>query len=93
VEELIGPDTVNTVPPETLAAFRDHGRASATLEARVDEAEAVLSRLETAGISLKAVTDELLIDGLKKFVDPFQKLMSTVEQRFREACERQQRVE
>jgi transaldolase/glucose-6-phosphate isomerase len=88
VEELIGPDTVNTVPPETLAAFRDHGRASATLEARVDEAEAILARLETAGISLKAVTDELLIDGLKKFVDPFQKLMSTVEQRFREACER-----
>jgi transaldolase/glucose-6-phosphate isomerase len=90
VEELIGRETVNTVPPETLAAFRDHGRASVTLEARLDEAEAVLSRLEAAGISLKSVTDELLIDGLKKFVDPFHKLMSTVEQRFREACERAQ---
>ena len=89
VEELIGPETVNTVPPETLAAFRDHGRVAATLDAGVAEAEAVLARLEGAGISLKAVTDELLIDGLKKFVDPFQKLMSTVERRFREACERE----
>jgi transaldolase len=88
VEELIGPETVNTVPPETLAAFRDHGRAGATLQARLDEAEALLARLEAAGISLEAVTDELLVDGLKKFVDPFHKLMSTVEQRFREACER-----
>ena len=63
--------------------------ASATLQAGLDEAESVLSRLEAAGISLKAVTDALLIDGLKKFVDPFQELMATVEQRFREACERE----
>jgi transaldolase/glucose-6-phosphate isomerase len=89
VEELIGPETVNTVPPETLAGFRDHGRVRASLQADVAQAEAVLARLERAGISLKDVTDDLLIDGLKKFVDPFHKLMSTVEQRFREACERQ----
>lgn len=89
VEELIGPDTVNTVPPETLAAFRDHGKAAPTLESGLDEARAVLARLEMAGISLKTVTDELLLDGLEKFVQPFHKLMGTVEKRFREAVGRE----
>jgi len=85
VEELIGPETVNTVPPETLAAFRDHGRARPTLEADLPAAEATLAELEQAGISLRKVTDDLLADGLKKFVEPFTRLLKAVERRCREA--------
>jgi transaldolase/glucose-6-phosphate isomerase len=85
VEELIGPQTVNTVPPETLAAFRDHGRPAATLEAGLDDAHNVLAQLESVGISLAQVTEELLADGLKKFVDPFTKLLDVVDRRCREA--------
>ena len=85
VEELIGPDTVNTVPPETLSAFRDHGRPRASLEEEVSEAMDTLDALEKAGISLDKATDELLADGVKKFVEPFAKLLKAVERRCREA--------
>jgi transaldolase/glucose-6-phosphate isomerase len=85
VEELIGPETVNTVPPETLSAFRDHGRPRASLEEGVTEAMDILDNLENAGVSLKQVTDDLLADGLKKFVEPFTKLLKAVERRCREA--------
>jgi len=85
VEELIGPETVNTVPPETLSAFRDHGRPRASLEEDVTGAMDLLDSLEKAGISLKQVTDDLLADGLKKFVEPFTKLLKAVERRCREA--------
>ena len=60
VEELIGPDTVNTMPPETLDAFRDHGRPRASLEQDIAGAMATLDALETSGISLKTVTADLL---------------------------------
>jgi transaldolase len=79
VEELIGPNTVNTMPPETLAAFRDHGDPSSTLESDIAGAEKVLDELGKAGISLDKVTDELLIDGVKKFVEPYTHLLATVE--------------
>jgi transaldolase len=79
VEELIGPDTINTMPPETLAAFRDHGRPRATLESGVAEAKTVLDELEKAGISLDRITDELLVDGVKKFVEPYTQLLAAVE--------------
>jgi transaldolase / glucose-6-phosphate isomerase len=85
VEELIGPDTVDTVPPDTLTAFRDHGRPRPSLEEDVTEAMQVLEDLDKAGISLKAVTDELLADGVKKFVEPFTRLLKAVERRSREA--------
>jgi transaldolase/glucose-6-phosphate isomerase len=85
VEELIGPDTVNTVPPETLTAFRDHGRPRPSLEEDVTDAMQVLEDLEKVGVSLKAVTDDLLADGVKKFVEPFTKLLKAVERRSREA--------
>jgi transaldolase/glucose-6-phosphate isomerase len=85
VEELIGPETVDTVPPETLAAFRDHGRARPTLEADLPAAQATLGELEKAGISLRKVTDDLLADGLKKFAEPFTRLLKAVERRCREA--------
>ena len=84
VEELIGPDTVNTVPPETLAAFRDHGQARPTLETDIAGAKQVLEDLEKA-VSLRKVTDDLLADGLKKFVEPFTRLLKAVQRRCREA--------
>jgi transaldolase/glucose-6-phosphate isomerase len=85
VEELIGPDTVDTVPPDTLAAFRDHGQPRASLEENVADASRVLDELQKAGISLTQVTDDLLADGVKKFVEPFTKLLTAVERRMREA--------
>ncbi len=85
VEELIGSDTVNTMPPETLAAFRDHGRPRASLEEDPAAAQATLETLEKSGISLAKVTDDLLQDGLKKFVEPFTKLLKAVERRCRQA--------
>jgi transaldolase / glucose-6-phosphate isomerase len=85
VEELIGPDTVNTVPPATLAAFRDHGRPRASLEEDVADAMQLLDDLERSGISLRKVTDDLLTDGVSKFVEPFTKLLGAVERRSREA--------
>jgi len=81
VEELIGPDTVNTMPPETIAAFKDHGRIRPSLEEDLAEASATLAALEAAGVSLRQVTDELIEDGLKKFVEPFIKLLAAVERR------------
>jgi transaldolase len=84
VEELIGPDTVNTVPPDTLAAFRDHGRLRPSLEEDIPGAVAVLNSLEQVGISLNAATDELIVEAVKKFVDPYLKLLDTVERRRRE---------
>ena len=85
VEELIGPDTVNTVPPATLAAFRDHGRPRASLEEDVADAMQTLDDLEKSGISLRKVTDDLLTDGVIKFVEPFTKLLAAVERRSRDA--------
>jgi transaldolase len=79
VAELIGLDTVNTVPPATLAAFRDHGIAHATLSAKVDEAHHILETLDNIGISLDDVTDKLLDDGLRLFSEAFDRLLSAVE--------------
>jgi transaldolase/glucose-6-phosphate isomerase len=86
VEELIGPETVNTMPPETLDAFRDHGRHRPSLLAGVEEASQVLDQLQKAGISLGRVTDDLLAEGVQKFVEPYQKLLATVERRARSAA-------
>jgi transaldolase/glucose-6-phosphate isomerase len=84
VEELIGPETVNTMPPETIEAFRDHGVARPTLEAGVEEAERSLAALAAAGISLREATDDLLADGIAKFVQPFERLLAAVATRTRE---------
>ena len=78
VEELIGPDTVNTVPPATLDAFRDHGKVRDSLEEKVDEARRVLDELEKSGISLDAITAELVKDGVKLFADAADKLYGAV---------------
>ncbi len=78
VEELIGRDTVNTMPPETIDAFRDHGVARATLAEGLTEARRQLEELAALGISLDAATDELLADGVAKFVEPFRKLLGAI---------------
>jgi transaldolase/glucose-6-phosphate isomerase len=78
VEELIGPDTVNTMPPATLEAFRDHGKARDSLEENIEEARRVLAELEKSGISLDAITDDLVKDGVKLFADAADKLYGAV---------------
>jgi len=88
VEELIGPDTVNTAPPETIDAFRDHGVALVTLTEGVQEARAALRELEVLGVSLDEATDRLLAEGIAKFVEPFEKLLATVAARARELAGR-----
>ena len=85
VEELIGPDTVDTIPPETLAAFRDHGVVRPSLTEDVAGATHTLEALEKAGISLTKATDDLIVDAVKKFVEPFTKLLDAVARRCREA--------
>jgi transaldolase/glucose-6-phosphate isomerase len=76
VEELIGEDTVNTIPPATFTAFRDHGRLSATLTADLDAARATMSELEDAGASIDDITDRLLEDGIEQFVSAFDRLLA-----------------
>src|SRR6195952_4236655 len=78
VEELIGPNTVNTVPPGTLDAFSDHGKPRDSLEENVDDARSVLDELEKSGISLDAITKELVKDGVKQFADAADKLYGAV---------------
>jgi transaldolase len=78
VEELIGADTINTMPVETLTAFRDHGKAGPTLEADLKGARATLALLDAAGISLRKVTDDLIVDGIKKFQEPFDKMIASL---------------
>jgi len=79
VEELIGPDTVNTMPPATIDAFRDHGRLRNSLTEDVPGAQKVMDDLARAGISIEEVTDKLTEDGVKLFADAFDKLLAAVE--------------
>ncbi|MCH7617142.1 MAG: transaldolase [Chloroflexi bacterium] len=81
VEELIGPDTINTMPQNTLDAFRDHGIVAATLTTGVADAQAHVRELEAAGIDFRAVTDELQVQGVKLFADSFAKARATVEEK------------
>ncbi len=78
VEELVGPQTVNTVPPKTLAAFLDHGKVATTLTQAVDQAQARLDALDRTGVSLTDVTDVLLEEGLIAFEDAMDDLLATV---------------
>ncbi len=78
VEELIGPNTVNTMPPATMAAFRDHGEARATIEEDVPGAEAVMARLARAGIDIEAVAKQLVEEGVQTFIDAADNLLGAV---------------
>ena len=81
VDELIGPNTINTMPPATLEAFRDHGKLRDSLEEDIEEAQHVLAELERSGISLDAVTAELIKDGVRLFADSADKLYGAVAQK------------
>jgi transaldolase/glucose-6-phosphate isomerase len=79
VEELIGPQTVNTMPPATIDAFRDHGKLRNSLTEDVAGAQKVMDDLSKAGISISEVTTKLTNDGVKLFADAFHKLLAVVE--------------
>jgi transaldolase/glucose-6-phosphate isomerase len=79
VEELIGPDTVDTMPPATIDAFRDHGKLRNSLTEDLAGAQNVMDNLAKAGISIKEVTTKLTDDGVKLFADAFHKLLAAVE--------------
>ena len=78
VESLIGADTVDTLPPKTLEAFRDHGRAELTLEADVAAARFVLNETQRLGLDLRAVTDKLVEEGVASFSKSFDDLLKAV---------------
>ena len=78
VEELIGPATVNTIPPETLEAFRDHGKVGPTLLEDLSGASRQVDELDSLGIDLQAATEELQQEGLEKFAMPFDSLLDTL---------------
>lgn len=81
VEELIGSNTVNTVPPATLNSFREHGNSRSSLTENLDKAEETIANLAKAGISLTEITDSLLDKAVKSFSESFDKLLSTVERK------------
>jgi transaldolase len=78
VDQLIGPNTVNTVPPATLKSFLDHGTVRETLPQGMDEAEKHVAELAALGINLKEITRELLDDGIQAFARPFEALMASI---------------
>jgi transaldolase len=84
VDELMGPDTVNTTPLETLRAFQNHGRAESTLLTGLEEAESQLATLARLGIDLDAVTDQLQVDGVAAFADSFDKALAALDLKRRE---------
>jgi transaldolase/glucose-6-phosphate isomerase len=81
VESLIGPDTVDTIPPTTLDALRDHGNARSRLEENIDDARQVLETLARRGISIDDLTARLLDDGVDKFSAAFDTLLGSIEKR------------
>jgi transaldolase / glucose-6-phosphate isomerase len=85
IEELIGPDTVNTMPPATFDAFRDHGRPRASLVEDAESAADTMATLAEAGISMRDVTDKLLVEGVQLFSDAFGNLLNAVERQTRDA--------
>jgi transaldolase/glucose-6-phosphate isomerase len=92
-DNLIGPHTVNTLPPATLNAFSDHGTVALTLEAGVDQAAEQIGQLAGLGIDLDQVTDELLAEGVEKFVRPFASLMDSIEEKIARLQVRWRRME
>ena len=84
VEELVGPDTINTMPLKTLEAFRDHGRASETLGKGLAQAEADIAQLKKLGIDLNAVTEKLQNDGVDSFAASYDKLLASLKKKRQE---------
>jgi transaldolase len=88
VEELIGPDTVNTMPLATVEAFADHGAARRTIDADLAGARAELQALADLGVDLDAVTEQLQVEGVEKFVTPFRHLLKCVGEKLSEVASR-----
>jgi transaldolase len=84
VEELIGPNTVNTMPHATLEAFMDHGEVALTLTQDVEAARATLSRLEAIGLNLTQMTDDLQAQGVAAFAASFDNLLQAIEEKRRQ---------
>jgi transaldolase/transaldolase/glucose-6-phosphate isomerase len=78
VEELIGRDTVNTLPPATVDGFRDHGNVDTTLSKGVDEAQAQVDKLQELGIDFDAITEQLQVDGVAAFAKSFEDLLAAL---------------
>ncbi len=89
IDRLIGPHTINTIPPETLQAFLDHGTVARTVDATLDQARAKIARLAAIGIDLDELTDELLVEGVQKFAEAFDALIASIEQK-RDALQTQE---
>ncbi|HET6845504.1 MAG TPA: transaldolase family protein, partial [Anaerolineales bacterium] len=81
VEPLIGPDTINTLPIETLNAYRDHGKPHHSLEENVDTAQQALTQLSALGIDLGMIAGQLEEEGVKKFVAAFDKVMKVIREK------------
>ena len=81
VEDLIGPDTVNTLPKATLDAYADHGDPAQRIEDGLDQAKALMGQLEEVGIDMQKVTDELIDEGVKSFEAAFEKMLDTIQQK------------
>ncbi|MDP9350395.1 MAG: transaldolase [Chloroflexota bacterium] len=92
VEELIGPDTVNTLPPATIEAFQDHGRVERTIDRGVEGAYRTIERLETHGVDLREVTDKLQADGIEIFIESFRLLDEAIRGKREELLEKRQVV-
>jgi transaldolase len=86
VESLIGPHTVNTMPPATYEAFRDHGKAVVTITDDLKGAHELFDKLKEFGIDLTAVTDELTVAGVKSFSESYNNLMAVIERRRHEVA-------
>ena len=87
VDSLIGPETVNTMPPDTIKAFIDHGQLALTLNQGIGEAKAQLNKLKELGISLEKVTDKLLEDGVKSFSESFKSLLDSLQSKVKKIKE------
>jgi transaldolase len=81
VDELIGPQTVNTLPPDAIAAFEDHGVAHVTLTADIEDARAAMAGLGQLGIDMTDVTEELQRDGVRKFAESFNSLIAALDRK------------
>lgn len=84
VEELIGPETVNTMPLETITAFNDHGQVARTLDRDIDGARQAIREVEASGISMERVTGELISEGVATFAKSFEELLATIESKRQE---------
>ncbi len=81
VDDLIGPDTVNTIPPATLDAFLEHGKIASTLSEGLDEAKKQVQQLAALGIDIEKITNKLQIDGVKAFADSFDSLLKSISEK------------